>query len=163
MPKIRHPLTRRERRPTAWLFAAPVLMLALVFGRQMFWEAPRFPVPPRTQILECRRNPIFGVAGAAYVQRVQTPLSPAQFWAQTKPLLEAKGMKTNKFSSASGANRAEVRNQMQQTFRPFGLSQTPPIDATTDGGFCDGRINANSYNIFFIRSRNGTMVEFWIR
>ena len=162
MTKIRHQLTRRECCQAAWLLVAPLLFLALVFARQKFWETPKFAVPPGTQILECRRNPFFGIGGTSYVQRVQSPLSPDEFWMQTYPLW-ADNPKIGAFDSRAGANRAEIRNQMQRSFRPFGLSQTAPMTAATDGGFSEGKSNSNSINVFYIRNQNGTMIEFWIR
>lgn len=144
-----------------WLFAAPLLMLALIFGRQKFWEAPKFPVPPGTQILECRSRPLFLFGGSAYVQRVQSPLSPAQFWAQTKPLLEAQNLQPEEFKPGLDANQAEVRNELQKSFRPFGLSQTAPL--TQGCAFSGGTIQGGHYNVYLWPHQKCTMVEFWIR
>ena len=161
MFKSRRPLARRERQQIALLFAAPLLVFALIFGRQMFWETPRFPVPPGTQILECRSSPLAAIGGSAYVQRVQSPLAPAQFWAQTKPLLEAKGMKPDDFNAGPNHNQAEVRNQLQQSFRKFGLSQTAPI--IQGCAYSGGKIDDRNYNVYLWPQQNGTMIEFWIR
>lgn len=163
MPKIRHPFTRRERRQTAWLFAAPLFMLALIFGRQMLWEAPRFPVPPGTQILECRRSPLAAIGGSAYVQRVQSPLSPAQFWAQTKPLLEAKGLEPDKFNAGPNPNQADVRDSLQQSFRKYGLSKVQIAPSTGGCAYSSGKIGDRNYNVYLWSHQNGTMAEFWIR
>ena len=159
----RRPLARRERRQIAWLFAAPWLVFALIFGRQMLREAPRFPVPSGTQILECRRSPLSAIGGSAYVQRVQSPLAPAQFWAQTKPLLEAKGLEPDDFKAGPDGNQGEVRDDLQQSFRKFGLSQIRIAPSTRGCAYSGGKFGNRNYDVYLWPHKNGTMVEFWIR
>ena len=158
---IRPPMARRERRQIAALFAAPLLVLALICARQLPWSAPRFPVPPGTQVLECRSSPLARLGGAKYVQRVQSPLAPAQFWAQTRPLLQSKGMKPDVFHDFPSGNQGEVRDGLQRSFRNYGLTQiaSPRVGCLHSNGTIDG----NHYNVYLWPHQNGTMAEFWIR
>lgn len=139
MSRFRNPIARRERRQMLWLFATPFLIFAVLLVRLRRTAAPLFPVPPDSQVLESRWNPIYRIGGAPYVQRVQSPHLPSRFWAQTMPLLEAKKMKPDEFHAGPDSNQAEVRNNLQANFRFFGLTQIPRL--TTGCAYSRGDIN----------------------
>jgi hypothetical protein len=153
-------LARRERRQIACLFAAPLLIFVSLFVRQMR-AAPLFPVPASAQVLESHWSPLSRFGGSAYVQRVQSPLSPAQFWAQTMPLLKMKNMNPDEFHAFPDTNQADVRDHQQQTFRYFGLT---PLPTPKNGcSFSGGNINHAQYNVYLWPYKSGTIAEFWLR
>ncbi len=154
------PTTRRERRQIACLFAAPLLIFVSLFVHQTR-AAPLFPVPSSAQVLESHWSPLARFGGSAYVQRVQSPLSPAQFWAQMRPLLKMKNMNPDEFHAFPDPNQADVRDHQQQTFRYFGLTQLPT--PTNGCSYSSGNINGAYYCVYLWPHKGGTMAEFWLR
>lgn len=161
MSRFRNTITRRERRQMLWLFAAPLLVLAALFVHQKQNATPLFPVSPHTQVLECHWSLVSRLAGPSYVQRVQSSLSPAQFWVQTAPLLTAKGMEPDNFDAGPNVNQAHVRTNLQATFRLFGLTQisTPAAGCSSS----DGHVKRAYYSVYMWPHQGGTMAEFWLR
>ena len=95
------------------------------------------------------------------MMRVQSPLAPALFWAQAKPLLELKQMNPGEFKTGPDSNQAGVRNGLQASFRYFGLTQLPRL--TTGCAFSGGNIKGAHYNVYMWPNKGGTMAEFWLR
>jgi len=161
MSRFRNLITRRERRRMLWLFAVPLLVFAALFVRLKQNAAPLFPVPPNTQVLECHWSLVSRLIGPSYVQRVQSSLAPAQFWSRTAPLLKAKGMNPEDVYPSPSTTEAEDRDNLQATFRLFGLTQipTPAVGCSSS----DGHIKRAYYSVYMWPHQGGTIGEFWIR
>ncbi len=160
MSRFRHSITRRERRQMLWLFAAPLLIFAALFFRSQQNAAPLFPIPSNARVLESRWSPIAKIGGQSYVQRVQSPSSPAQFWAQMMPLLKAKNMNPDQFGVGPDMNRAGLRDAYQDSFRYFGLTQLP--SPSRGCSFSYGQMKGAYYKAYMWPYKSGTIAEFWM-